>query len=121
LDSDPINPSHYKIGNRELIDILKDLLTPAEFKGLLKGSIYQYLFRYEKKGGREDLEKCAWYLERLKNEYIPPESHFKPRTEALDAFDGPGAQEESYLPSRAESDAARARREAERRSGERRP
>lgn len=106
--ADPINPTHYKIGNRDLIDILKDLLTPAEYKGLLKGSIYQYLFRYEKKGGREDLEKLAWYLDRLKAEYIPPTEPIKARTEV---------QEETYVLPPKESDKARSKREWERENG----
>ena len=60
-----INPDHYKAGDRELIDLLEDLLTPEEFRGLLKGSLYQYVFRYEKKGGAEDLRKGRWYLDKL--------------------------------------------------------
>ena len=63
--TDPINPDHYKLNGVELIDILRSVLTPEEYKGLLKGSIYQYLFRYERKNGIEDLKKALWYLDKL--------------------------------------------------------
>ena len=63
--SDPVNPQHYKIGDIELIDVLKMLLTTEEYRGLLKGSLYQYIFRCEKKNGVEDAKKGRWYIEKL--------------------------------------------------------
>ncbi len=64
----PINPDHYKQQSKETIDILKETLSEAEFKGFLKGNIIKYLTRYEHKNGLEDLKKAEWYLGRLINE-----------------------------------------------------
>ena len=62
------NPKHYTNGSLEVIDILKDQMTKEQFKGFLKGNCFKYLARYELKNGLEDLQKCSWYLERLKAE-----------------------------------------------------
>jgi hypothetical protein len=58
---DRINPAHYKTGGIEVIDILRQKLTPEEFRGFCKGNIIKYSLRAERKGGREDYEKAAWY------------------------------------------------------------
>lgn len=63
-----INPSHYRQQGKETIEILKDTLSEAEFRGFLKGNIIKYLTRYEHKNGLEDLQKAEWYLVRLINE-----------------------------------------------------
>lgn len=60
------HPSHYNQGDIECIDALKACLTPEEFRGFLKGNTIKYLWRSEDKGNPvEDLEKAAWYLDRL--------------------------------------------------------
>ena len=63
--NDPINPSHYTQGSVECIEAVEASMTPEAFKGFLKGNCIKYLFRYEKKNGLEDLEKCNWYLNHL--------------------------------------------------------
>jgi hypothetical protein len=63
--NDPINPSHYTQGSVECIEAIEASMTPEAFKGFLKGNCIKYLFRYEKKNGLEDLEKCNWYLNHL--------------------------------------------------------
>lgn len=65
-----INPSHYKSGNIECIDAMKACSTPEEFRGHLKLTVLKYLWREDKKGEGdqarvENLEKAAWYLDRL--------------------------------------------------------
>ena len=35
-------------------------------RGYLKGNMIKYLWRYEHKGGKEDLDKANWYLTRLR-------------------------------------------------------
>lgn len=64
------NPKHYKLpaGGGEFIDILRRILTPEEFRGLCKGSAYQYIFRAEGKNGAQDYEKAAFYLRELHKE-----------------------------------------------------
>lgn len=61
---DNINPSHYKQGNRETIDIIKDI-TGDGFCSMLVGNIIKYISRYKYKNGVEDLKKARWYLDRL--------------------------------------------------------
>lgn len=60
-ESDPVNnPSHYKSGGMEAIDVIE------AFKlGFRLGNCVKYILRAGKKGNRlEDLKKARWYLER---------------------------------------------------------
>lgn len=68
--TDQINPLHYKSDTIECIDAMKACSTPEEFRGHLKLTVLKYLWREDKKGKGdqarvENLEKAAWYLERL--------------------------------------------------------
>lgn len=60
-----VNPSHYKQGKYEVIDILKDQLSKEELKGFCKANILKYLLRADYKNGFEDYSKAAWYLNYL--------------------------------------------------------
>jgi len=63
---DPVNhPSHYTQGTVECIDAIESSMTPEEFRGYLKGCQMKYIWRYQHKGGVEDLKKARWYLDRL--------------------------------------------------------
>jgi len=62
--NDNINPSHYKQGKIEVIEIIKEV-TGEGFEGYCKGNVIKYLCRYKFKNGAEDLKKAAWYLNRL--------------------------------------------------------
>jgi hypothetical protein len=66
--NDSVNhPSHYTFYKKEVIDIIKDCLTPEEFKGYLKGNLIKYRMRAGLKNDRdEDLKKSNWYQDRLK-------------------------------------------------------
>ena len=70
---DPINsPPHYIFGPYETIDIIEAWLRAndiGEPAALSWGSMVQYIFRYHKKKGKQDLEKAKFYLERLINGY----------------------------------------------------
>jgi len=62
------NPPHYKsTGNIECIEYISDFLTTEEYVGYLRGNIAKYLHRWRYKNGVEDLQKAAWYLDRLIN------------------------------------------------------
>ena len=64
--SDAVNhPSHYTQGDIECIDALKAALGSEGFKQYCRGACLKYLWRTEHKNGLEDLQKCAWYLNRL--------------------------------------------------------
>ena len=69
---DPINsPPYYIFGEYEVIDILRAWIAANEVSGyesFLWASMQQYLFRYKKKRGNEDLKKAEFYLRRLVKE-----------------------------------------------------
>lgn len=65
-EEDNINhPAHYTQGTVECIDAIESSMTPEEFRGYLKGCLMKYIWRYQHKGGMEDLKKARWYLDRL--------------------------------------------------------
>lgn len=58
------HPSHYA-GKIEVIDYIRDKLTPEEFKGYCKGNVLKYISRAGKKktaSKAEDLQKAEVYL-----------------------------------------------------------
>lgn len=59
------HPSHYTQGKIECIEAMEAMLTPEEFRGYLRGSIFKYQWRVMDKNGVEDLEKAKWYLDYL--------------------------------------------------------
>jgi hypothetical protein len=60
------SPRHYNTGNIECIEAIEESMSSVAFKGYLKGNCMKYLWRYDYKGKQvEDLQKAAWYLQRL--------------------------------------------------------
>lgn len=59
------SPPHYTQGPVECIDAIQSALSPEEFKGYLRGNILKYMWRTNQKGGKQDLEKSLWYLNKL--------------------------------------------------------
>lgn len=58
--SDPINPSHYRQGGLEAIDVIE-----AFGLGFCVGNALKYILRYRfKHDPLEDLKKARWYLDR---------------------------------------------------------
>ena len=53
-------PAHYNQGNIEVIDFIDD-----QNLGYYEGNVIKYVCRYRYKNGIQDLEKAAWYLNRL--------------------------------------------------------
>jgi hypothetical protein len=71
---DNINPSHYKQGEVECIDALKAAtVNKIGIEAVCVANIIKYLWRYETKGGMDDIRKAQWYLNKLieevKNDY----------------------------------------------------
>jgi len=63
---DNINPSYYKRGNFETIDVILDITQHLDGdEGYLIGNVIKYVSRYDEKNGIEDLEKARWYLNKL--------------------------------------------------------
>ena len=68
VETDAINPNHYKSGNIECIEAIQESMTTVAFAGYLKGNCMKYLWRYETKHSDDplqDLKKAEWYLSRL--------------------------------------------------------
>jgi hypothetical protein len=64
-------PQRYTKGKIECIEAIKSAVTgkrPEE--AIMVGNIIKYLWRYESKGGLEDIEKAEVYLKFLKEEVI---------------------------------------------------
>lgn len=56
------HPSHYADKEIEVIDYIRDTLTPEEFTGYCMGNVLKYCSRWRKKDGVQDLEKAQVYL-----------------------------------------------------------
>ena len=65
MEDDVNRPNHYTGSEIECIDAIKACLPPAEFEGYLRGNVMKYIWRFRQKGGRKDLEKAEWYLDKL--------------------------------------------------------
>ena len=75
IQHDPVNkPSHYMlfpekgIEVRDLMKVLADQLDMEYYNGMLISDyiqMMQYLLRWHKKNGLEDLEKAQWYLSKI--------------------------------------------------------
>jgi len=65
--SDPVNPSHYKQGPAETIDIIEAAIAkaPNNKAAGLHWQVLKYVLRCWFKNGIEDLKKARWYLDRL--------------------------------------------------------
>jgi hypothetical protein len=64
--SDPINPAHYRAGEIECIDAIEAQLSPAEFRGYLRGQVAKYNWRLGLKDSVEqDAKKMLWYASML--------------------------------------------------------
>ena len=55
-------PQHYCRGGVECIEAIKASMSPEAYKGYLKGNCMKYLWRYDSKGGVQDLRKAEVYL-----------------------------------------------------------
>ena len=64
--SDPINPSHYKRGGLESIDVIKAFTENLQGEeAFCTGNALKYLARWKEKGGQTDLSKARWYINRM--------------------------------------------------------
>jgi hypothetical protein len=69
--TDMVNhPEHYTHGAVECIDAIEASMSADGFAGFCKGNAVKYLWRYERKGHLQDLEKADWYLKRLRHSLL---------------------------------------------------
>ena len=59
------HPPHYRQGSIECIDAIHAALGDEGFIAYCQGNALKYLWRWRYKGGRTDIEKAIWYLERM--------------------------------------------------------
>ena len=66
---DSVNhPTHYTKGGIECIEAIKSaVIEKRGFESVCVANVIKYLWRYEAKGGLEDVKKAGWYLDRLIN------------------------------------------------------
>ena len=65
MQEDLVNkPIHYNIGGVETIDAIM-AATNQNKEGYLQGNVIKYIWRYNYKGGLQDLQKAQWYLNKL--------------------------------------------------------
>ena len=57
-----IRPGHYTFGAIEVIDYIRDKMTPEMFQGFCMGNVLKYVSRHKHKNGVEDLKKANVYL-----------------------------------------------------------
>lgn len=63
------HPSHYTQGAVECIDAIKAATVgKSGIEAACVANAIKYLWRYEAKGGRRDVEKAHWYIQRLLQE-----------------------------------------------------
>jgi len=63
------HPAHYNQGGVECIDAIKAAtVNKSSLEAVCVANVIKYLWRYEEKGGLEDIEKAGWYLGRLHKE-----------------------------------------------------
>lgn len=70
-DGTAATATHYQVDGARLqpVEMLQDILTPDEFRGWLKGSMFKYFCRAGKKPGEpyeRDMAKCLQFNEWLK-------------------------------------------------------
>lgn len=60
------NPTHYNQGEIECIEAIESaVVNKSGAEAFLVGNVIKYLWRYEAKGGTQDIEKAQWYLNKL--------------------------------------------------------
>ena len=59
------HPDHYKTGQYECIEVMKEIFGVDALKDFCKLNAFKYLWRADRKNGQEDLKKAKWYLDTL--------------------------------------------------------
>ncbi|WP_218668308.1 DUF3310 domain-containing protein [Sediminibacillus massiliensis] len=64
-ESNVNHPTHYQ-GKTEVIDIIEQGVEGLQgLDAFCMGNVIKYVMRHGKKGGKEDLEKASWYLNKV--------------------------------------------------------
>jgi hypothetical protein len=60
-----VGGNHYASKEVQPWDAMESWMTPEQFKGFLRGNVIKYVARCDDKGGVQDLQKAAHYLQKL--------------------------------------------------------
>lgn len=60
-----VKPNYYRRGGLECYDVQKASMGLVKYQGYLEGCVQKYLWRWEQKNGKQDLEKALEYLVKL--------------------------------------------------------
>lgn len=58
------HPAHYETGKFECIEVMEEVFGIDAVKSFCLCNAFKYLYRTNRKNGREDLEKADWYIKR---------------------------------------------------------
>lgn len=60
------HPKHYASGKFECIAVMRDVFGDEAVKHFCLLNAFKYLWRADKKNGKEDIEKAVFYLDYMK-------------------------------------------------------
>jgi hypothetical protein len=71
MSFDSVNkPKHYNQGKVEAIDAIESAtIGKTGIQAVCTANVIKYLWRFEDKGGFEDIKKAQWYLNKLIKSY----------------------------------------------------
>ena len=58
------DPSHYETGKFQCIEVMIESLGVEKVKHFCLCNAFKYIYRSQRKNGREDIEKAQWYLDK---------------------------------------------------------
>lgn len=68
------HPGHYCNGGIECIEAIRASMTADGFANYCKGNVMKYIWRFDSKGGVQDLEKArvylSWMIDTLRKEEV---------------------------------------------------
>lgn len=65
VSEDNVNhPSHYKTGEFECFDVMKEALGDDSVKDFCIVNAFKYIYRHKRKNGVEDIKKAKWYIDK---------------------------------------------------------
>lgn len=65
ITNNAVKPNYYSRNGLECYDVIRASMGDEKYIGFLWGNIQKYLWRWEKKNGKQDLEKAVEYLTKL--------------------------------------------------------
>lgn len=64
--NDMVNhPSHYELDKYECIDVMESVMGTEAVKNFCACNAFKYMWRFNRKNGREDIEKARWYIDKF--------------------------------------------------------